>query len=212
MKNFIQEGTRVDWTNTTGSAVASGDVVIVGSLAAIAVVDIADTKSGEVALEGVYELTKDAPLVISQGDEVFWNTSNKEVTKTATDKPLGVAFRAAASADTTVQVKIYGQGNGIPVAATIAALGTTSNLTALVVTATNIAASNFTAAIPAEPTKAEVDAGIDTLKTAVVTALDLKADNADVETLRTETEARLDAIEAKIDAFLASVKAAGLMA
>lgn len=130
MKNFIQEGTRVDWTNTTGSAVASGDVVIVGSLAAIAVVDIADTKSGEVALEGVYELTKDTPLAISQGDEVFWNTTNKEVTKTATDKPLGVAFRAAGSSDTTVQVKIYGQGNGIPVAATVAALTDNSGGTA----------------------------------------------------------------------------------
>lgn len=99
-----------------------------------------------------------------------------------------------------------------PVAAYVAPLGATSNLSALAVTATSIAASNFTAAVAAEPTKAEVDFGINTLKTAVVTALDLKADNADCELLRTQTEARLDAIEAKVDAVIASLIAALAMA
>ena len=100
----------------------------------------------------------------------------------------------------------YGQ------AAAIAALGTTTALTALVPAATNLTASNLTAAIPSAPTKAEVDAGIDVVASEVETALGLKADNDDVETLRTQAEARLDAIEAKVDAFLAAVKAAGLMA
>jgi hypothetical protein len=97
-------------------------------------------------------------------------------------------------------------------AAAIAALGVTSNLSAAVVTATVIANSNFTAAIPAEPTKAEVDVGIDTLRTAVVSALDVKADNADLETLRTQVEARIDAVEAKFDAIIAALKTAGIMA
>lgn len=97
-------------------------------------------------------------------------------------------------------------------AAAVAAIGASSNLTALAVTATVIANSNFTAAIPAEPTKAEVDAGIDTLRTAVVTALNLKADNADAEALRTEVEVRLDAIEAKVDAVIAALKASAQMA
>lgn len=96
--------------------------------------------------------------------------------------------------------------------ATIAAIGTTTNLSAAVVVASTIAASNFTAAIPAEPTKAEVDAGIDTLKTAVVAILDIKADNADLETLRTQTEARLDAIEAKMDVIIAALKTTGVIA
>ncbi len=124
MKNFVQPGETITWENGTGSDVASGDVVIIGAVAGIAMVDIADTESGSVALEGVYELAKDTPLVISQGDEVFWNTENSEVTKTATDKPLGVAFADAASNDATVNVKIYGQGNGLPVAATVAAIAT----------------------------------------------------------------------------------------
>ncbi len=99
-----------------------------------------------------------------------------------------------------------------PQATVIAALGTTSNLSAAVVAATTIAASNLTAVSAPDPTKAEVDTGIDTLKTAVVTALNLKADNVDVETLRTQAEARLDAIEAKVDAVIAALKTAGLMA
>lgn len=72
--------------------------------------------------------------------------------------------------------------NGSGPAAAVAAIGATSNLPA----------SNLVAAIPAEPTKAEVDAGIDTLRVAA--------------------EARLDVIEAKIDAVIAALKAAGMMA
>jgi uncharacterized protein YqgV (UPF0045/DUF77 family) len=72
--------------------------------------------------------------------------------------------------------------HAVTAAATVAAMGTT----------TNLPASNLVAVDAANPTKAEVDTGIDTLKTAA--------------------EARLDAIEAKIDAILASIKAASLMA
>lgn len=68
-----------------------------------------------------------------------------------------------------------------------------------------------TFAIPAEPTGAEVDTAINALRDKVETALDAKSDNADLETLRTEAEARLDAIEAKIDAVIASLKAANIM-
>ncbi len=131
---------------------------------------------------------------------------------------------------------------GNPVAAYIAPLGATSNLSALVVTATSlsalvitaasISASDFTAGNAAEPNKAEIDAGIDALKDKVIialalkadnadvetlrteaqTAFGLKADNADVETLRTEAEARLDAIEAKMEAIRDALVDAGLMA
>jgi hypothetical protein len=56
-----------------------------------------------------------------------------------------------------------------------------------------------------------VDTGIDSQSTKVIASLGLKADNADVETLRTESEARLDAIEAKINAVIAALKAVGMM-
>jgi len=177
MQKYIQEGKALDYTNGTGLAIASGDVVIIGSLAAVAMVDIADGATGSVLTEGVVELTKDAPLVISMGDELFWNTTDKEVTKTATDKPIGIAAAGALSAATKVQVKLAGNGNGIPVAAVVAAHGSTANLTAV--------PGTF-------------------------------ADEAAVQTyllmLRGEIETRLDAIEAKQDAILTSLKNAGIMA
>lgn len=139
MKNYKEKGDVLDYTNATGTDIASGDVVIVGNLVGVAVTDIADTEAGAVNLTGAYELTKDAPLAIAQGDELFWNVAGSKVTKTATDKPLGTAFVAALSADTTVVVKLYGQGNGVPVAATVAALtdnsGGTANDTVAVIAA-----------------------------------------------------------------------------
>lgn len=71
---------------------------------------------------------------------------------------------------------------------------------ALAPVAAVISASNFTAAIPAEPTKAEVDVGIDALRTKVITSLGAKADNNDLESLRVA-----------FDALVADLKAKGLM-
>lgn len=127
-------------------------------------------------------------------------------------------------------------------AAAVAALGATSNLSALAPTAAALAAGSPSAAvitdsagvyaIPAEPTGAEVDDAVDALRDKVETALDLKADqadlaqlvsdmnaaldlkadNADAETLRSQVESRMDAVEAKIDAVIAAFKASGQMA
>jgi len=98
-----------------------------------------------------------------------------------------------------------------PVAAVVSAIGVTVNLTAPAVAPAVIVNSNFTAANATEPTKAEIDVGIDTLRTAVVGVLDVKADNADLSTLKGEVEVRMGAVEAKIDAVIAALKAAGLM-
>jgi predicted RecA/RadA family phage recombinase len=120
MKNFIQCGDTINWTNSTGSAVASGDVVVVGSLVGIALVDIADTATGTLQIEGVFQVAKTTGTAYAQGDELFWDTSGKKTTKTATDKPIGTAHEAALSGDTTTLVKLYGRGNGIPVATLVA--------------------------------------------------------------------------------------------
>lgn len=126
MKNFIQEGERMTWTNSTGSSVAAGQPVHVGNFTCVAVGTIADTATGELARCGVYEFTKAAPLAVAHGDNVFWNTTDKKVTKTASDKYLGVAFKAAASNDTTIQVQIADAGGEINKAAFVAQV-TTAN-------------------------------------------------------------------------------------
>jgi hypothetical protein len=93
---------------------------------------------------------------------------------------------------------------GNPVAATVAAFGATANLTALVPTATSLS--------DLSTSNTYTDADVNAVFAEVETALDAKADNADVETMRTESEARLDAIESKVNAILTALKNAGLMA
>ncbi len=124
-----------------------------------------------------------------------------------TKKRLTTAVTSKSAADEIVAA-IDAQGSGP--AANIAAIGTTSNLTTLAVTATT-----FTGAACAggsSPSATNVNTAIDAAIAEAKTALDLKADNADVETLRTEIEARLDVIEGKIDALIAALKTAELMA
>lgn len=121
---------------------------------------------------------------------------------------LAIALTNQVNADEIIAAIESGSN---PQAATVAAI-TSTNLTALVAAATVIVDSDLVAVDAANPAKAEVDTGINALKGSVVTALNLKADNADVETLRGEIETRLDAIETKLNQILVALKAAGLMA
>lgn len=105
-QNHVQEGKVMTWTNGTGSAVVAGQVVIVGFLVGIALGDIASGASGELALEEVWEVTKDATLAISQGADVFWDATNSKATPAAVGLLMGQAFVAAAQAATTVKVRL----------------------------------------------------------------------------------------------------------
>lgn len=123
-QNFIACGEVIEYVNSTGTAIISDSPVIIGATVGIALVDIADGDSGSVMLEGVFELAKTTPLVITQGDEVFWNTTTKKITKTATDKPFGVAYESALSAATVVSVILNGSTSASTQAANVAAIST----------------------------------------------------------------------------------------
>lgn len=94
------------WTNGTSADVVSGEVVVVGTLIGVALGDIADGDTGELAISEVWEVAKETPLEISQGDAVYWDDTNNRIDKTDTNVLAGHAFKAAASAATTVQVLI----------------------------------------------------------------------------------------------------------
>jgi predicted RecA/RadA family phage recombinase len=104
-QNFIQDGKVLEYTNA-GSAIASGAAVVMNDLVGVALGSIANGATGQVATEGVFELTKETPLVISQGDKVYWDVANSRVDKTNTNKVLGVCAEDAGSAATTVKVKL----------------------------------------------------------------------------------------------------------
>lgn len=105
-QNHIRQGDTLTHTNSSGSAIASGDVVVFADMVGVALVDIVDGAQGEVATEEVWELAKETGVAISQGDQVYWDATNNRVDKTDTNVPCGKAWAAAASAATTVQVKL----------------------------------------------------------------------------------------------------------
>jgi predicted RecA/RadA family phage recombinase len=100
----ISSGTTMPYTNT-GSAITKGTVVEFTGMIGIALGDIpATTGVGELAITGVWTVAKEAPLVITQGDQVWWDATNNNVDKTNTNIPCGRAYASALSADTTVQI------------------------------------------------------------------------------------------------------------
>ena len=87
----------------------SGQGVLVGAVFGVVAVDALTGVTAEVAVNGVFDITKEAPLVIAVGARVFWDNTNKRVTTTATaNTAIGHAVVAAASADTTARVRLVG--------------------------------------------------------------------------------------------------------
>ncbi len=107
MKNFLSEGEVI--TVTAPRSVASGDVVIVGSLGGVAITSA--TQSAPVALmtEGIFELTKKNGAVFTAGDRVSWSATG---TSTWCDlpathrSPIGFAMSSAASNATVMEVML----------------------------------------------------------------------------------------------------------
>jgi predicted RecA/RadA family phage recombinase len=107
MKNFIQPGNSVTLTMPYNRT--SGQGVLVGALFGVVAVDADSGSTADVALTGVYDLTKQPSLAISTGARVFWDDTNKRVTTTATGNvAIGHAVAAAAATDATVRVRLAG--------------------------------------------------------------------------------------------------------
>jgi len=106
-KNLKSYGEVMDVT-LTGS-VTSGDVMIVGALAAIALStgDSGDTIAA--SIEGVFEVAKLSTDDVGQGDQLYWDSGNSQATLsdgTGANPALGKAFVAAGNGETTVQAKL----------------------------------------------------------------------------------------------------------
>ena len=55
---------------------------------------------------GGLELPKQSGLVITEGDEVFWDTGASEIDKTNTNVNAGYCVRPAAAGDSTVRISL----------------------------------------------------------------------------------------------------------
>lgn len=107
MRNKIQDGHVMEYQNA-GSAISSGDVVIIGDRCGVALTDIAATTGkGSVELTGVYQFDKDGDEAFDQGDFLYWDASDSTITKTAAgNTPIGIAFDDAAEAATSATVQL----------------------------------------------------------------------------------------------------------
>lgn len=115
--NYKGVGNTIQYSNT-GTAISSGDVVIVGSLVGIAETDIAATTGvGTVNIEGEYEVACNSADVISVGQVLDWDASASEFVDAIGSAASGdnengvVAVSAAGAGVTLVRVKLL-PGNG----------------------------------------------------------------------------------------------------
>lgn len=93
MQNFIQKGDTL--TFTVNKAVASGQLVIIGSLPCVACAPYAANQPGEYRTEGVYDFPAAAKDTAKAGDPAFFDGTNiaaagaSAVGVFALDKPAG---------------------------------------------------------------------------------------------------------------------------
>lgn len=116
MANFHrQPGKVLDYVNTTGVAIASGNVVVAGALLGVALVNIAPNAQGSVALEGVFSVPKVTGAAIGQGVAVVFKADAQAFTAAGGALVEGdvsggaaAAFNAAAVGDAFVDIKFTG--------------------------------------------------------------------------------------------------------
>ncbi len=75
-KNYQQPGEIIPWTNGTGAAVASGQMVKIGNILGVALGAIANGAVGNVAIEGVFSgIPKVSAAVFAKGEKLIWDVS-----------------------------------------------------------------------------------------------------------------------------------------
>ncbi|MCC6824009.1 MAG: DUF2190 family protein [Verrucomicrobia subdivision 3 bacterium] len=113
-ENYVQPGEVIEFTNS-GSAIAAGDVVRIGKILGVALVDIANGATGSVQITGVFTVAKVSGAVIAQGENLTWDASaaafdDNAATPASGDVtgPPAVAWEAAGNGVTSFKVKFTG--------------------------------------------------------------------------------------------------------
>ena len=112
MKNYIQEGNVIEYTNSTDSKIDSSALVVIGKFAGVAVADIPAGATGSVAINGVFDLTKKTSTdTMAVGDAIGYDSGVVKVAGSVgvtigKDVMVGYAIQASSSASSTVRVKL----------------------------------------------------------------------------------------------------------
>jgi len=113
---FRQDGDIVDYT--PAAAVYAGDIILLGSMVAVAKRDIAANVKGSLALDDTVTRSPKDASVFSAGDPVYWNPTGNPTGGTAGTGCMtsteagnyfaGTAMAAQLTGDATVDVKLLG--------------------------------------------------------------------------------------------------------
>jgi predicted RecA/RadA family phage recombinase len=112
MKNKVNSGTTLPWTNTTGATVLGGAIVRAGNILGVLVTDTANNALGTLDLEGVFTAAKVPGAVFAQGEKLLWDASAGAFDDSAATGGTGdvmggaVAYLAGANGETTCTVKL----------------------------------------------------------------------------------------------------------
>ena len=103
----VTEGLVLPVTNG-GSALAAGDVVVVGGRVGIVTGPVAANAAYSLAIAGVFSgLAKLSTDEVADGDILYWDAGNARCTTTSsTHKVIGYAWGAAAAPAAVVNVKL----------------------------------------------------------------------------------------------------------
>lgn len=115
MTNKYQDGDKLDYTNSSGSTIAGGALVVISpSLVGVAHDDIPDGETGVLHIKGVFTLTKKSTDTIDYGQPVYWDATPGEITETASaGTRCGVATETKGNGVTEIKVLL---NTGTPVA------------------------------------------------------------------------------------------------
>ncbi|MCW2473418.1 DUF2190 family protein [Candidatus Symbiopectobacterium sp. NZEC151] len=105
--NYVQDGKTIPIT-AGASVIASGELVAVGDIVAVALVDIAEGATGDGRAEGVFSCPKLSADVIARGKKVYLNADGVLQLASASATYAGIAWAGAAAGATVVDVKING--------------------------------------------------------------------------------------------------------
>lgn len=106
---YLTRGESLDYKNETGSVIEYGTVIAVGTTRiGVAAADIPVDELGAVHVEGVFKMPKSSSEAIAFGDDLYWDDSVNQVTKSTKTAKAGYAVAAAAESDEAVYVKLLG--------------------------------------------------------------------------------------------------------
>lgn len=108
MLNYIKKGDIIDYTNATAAAIASGDVVVMGTGIGVALSDIAVNATGSLQVTGLFSLAALAGQAWTKGDDLFWDATNERLTLLAIGNTYAGKAVATKTSTATERVLLLG--------------------------------------------------------------------------------------------------------